>query len=415
MNPITQTNNLVKNVSHYLPAGKIVPCRWGLRCANGSACKYWHNNQMKVVPLCGFGQSCRNRGKTCFLSHDILAYDSSLICQYGLKCYKHCSKVHPIEANQAGLGKCYLLHRAVQCTNNLSDDLFKISVFDSTKILSPDPNLVFKINYGLNVTIERYFFIPNHTYQIFSNKKLGGGTLGLGNVQEEKLMMIFSTLQYLLYGFHYEKSSPLSNNLEYDPIVINTMVVAKDNSYEGCKSNLDSPHYGTNGLKIAHDKRVADSLYDPIDKPFPVKTICVAVPSFKDWSGVCYNDSVLQHVFYTLYKSLVTSIVANECDNQVSESIIHIGNIGCGVFGHNYNTIYILQHLAMSCAVSLINPQKKIIVMYHAYDEKTYAGLVQNAIPSLTEWMYSGKNIGTILSEIRQKQLQFPDTWAKKI
>ena len=409
-------NITITTTDHCLPDKKfILPCSYGLRCYHGLNCPYWHNKKLKIIPLCKYGQKCTHKGKTCFLSHDIID-DKTVVCEYGLYCYaKDCTKVHPIEANQAVIGKYNLLHRVVQCTAGLNPNLFNITVFDSSKIPLADLKQVVKIDYLIDVTVDRYTFISNHIYQLFSNKVLGGGSLTHGNVQEEKMMMNLSILQYLLYGFHCEKTSPLSNNLQLNPIVIDTMVVVKDNSYSGCKSNMDSPHYGQNGLKIAHDKTIADSIYDPIDMPLPVKAMAVAVPPFKNWSGKCYNNSVIMNVFQSLYKAFVTSIAANESNKSAPECQIHIGNIGCGVFGHNYHTIFVLQYLAAGCAINLINPGKKICIKYHAYDEKTYNNLLHVAVPALIEWSSLNKPIEIILADLRQKQISMPDTWAKKL
>lgn len=414
---VAKQNGIIGPIYCSLPDNKlIIPCPWGLRCNKYPKCQYWHNDNMKIVPLCQYGQKCFNKGKKCFLSHDILN-ENTPVCKYGLSCYTNgCTKIHPIEANKVEMGKCYLLHRAVQCTINLNPKIFNIIIYDSKCIKTSVLEQNFCLNTKIKMTVDRYIFTPNHIYQIFSNKFIGGGILGHGNVQEEKIMMHSSILQYLLHGINHANWSPLSNNLEYDPIIIDMAIVAKDNSYSGYKNNLDSPHYGTNGLMIAHDKQIADSLYEPIDMPIFIKALCVAVPCFKNYTGICYNDSILEHIFQTLYKAFTVAIIANNAELTTTETHIHIGNIGCGAFGHNYNTIFILQYLALSCAINFSKSTKEIFVTYHTYDVNTRDQLLQTAVPTLIDFIKSGeKSIKTILSEIRQKQVMSPDSWAKKL
>lgn len=401
------------SVTYHSLRNLIVPCEYGLKCANKKTCGYWHNHGMKIIEMCRYGSNCKYKNGRCRRSHDAIVvgqFDSP--CKYGLTCKEpNCQYLHPIDANKIAIGKCNLLHRAVQCTLRLDPRSFDIAVSDSKTIKIPDTSKIVGPLVLTKVVIDRYSFVNGHIYQVFSNKTLGGGTLGYGNVQEEKLMNTLSILQYLLHGYHRNYRTPLSNNLEYDPIVVDTAVIVVDNSYLGYADNTSSPHYGTNGLKIAHDNQIATALYDCLNDPIPIKAICVAVPSFKDWSGSEYSSQILKHVFITLYKSFKTTIIASNNDKHTVQCNIHIGNIGCGVYGHNYNTIYVLQTIAISAAANAST--KPISCTYHAYDENTYKQLLQTAIPYVNS--ISGKSIDCVLAELRHKQQTEPQIWAKKL
>lgn len=411
-----ESSNFIRKFYYTLPNNQLIlPCQYGIRCKNRSNCPYWHNPMIKIVPLCRYGSKCQKQGQTCPYSHD-MGYQGAVACEYGLSCTNEkCKNIHPIEANKTVIGKYNLLYKAVHCTLRLNTRLFDIIVFDSSKLLCANLTQVLNLNYEIDIDRERYMFATNHIYQIFSNHKLGGGTLGYGNLQEEKIMLTSSLLQYLLHNSHHDNESPLSNNLEQYPIVVNTMVVVKDNSYINYQHNSDSPHYGRSGLALAYNKEVVNYLYNTIDNPIPIKAMCIAVPKLKNCDGSCYNETLLVNIFQTLYKAFVTSIIADINEASTNDCHIHIGNIGCGAFGHNYNTIFVLQYLAIGCAYQFIKPTKNFFIKYHAYDDKTYNGLTTTAIPALKSWMFSGKNIKTILSELRNNQILVPDLWAKKL
>lgn len=409
-------SKLVKTSDYELPNKKlIVPCQYGLRCNNLSNCQFWHNPRMRIIPLCQYGQKCTRINKGCRLSHDINSSKKN-ICPHGLQCYKNnCSGIHPIEANRMALGKCNLLYRTTECSINLNPDFFAIKIYDSMDVPFADLTQVFTMHHLLNVTIDRYHFECDHIYQVFSNKTLGGGTLGNGNVQEEKIMLTVSLLQYLMCGFHHNSACALSNNLELNPIVVDTMVVVRDNSYYGCTSNLDSIHYGREGLKIASNKKIASSLYTPINIPVPIKLLCVAVPAFINGSGLCYDIKILENVFQTLFRGFVATIIAGESDELLSTILLHIGNIGCGAFNHNLNTIFVLQYLAINMATNFVNPVKHINIIYHAYDDKSFNIINLYAKPVLVDYGTKNMPISDIIQDLRKKQIDEPDIWAKKL
>jgi len=270
-------------------------------------------------------------------------------------------------------------------------------------------------NYSIQLLESQYVFFPNHTYQIFSNSKLGGGVLKKGNVQEEKLMLTFSVLQYLMYDFHHNTACTLSNDLSVNPIVIDTMVIVKDNSYVGYSEPSMSINYGTMGLLEACDKNKANALFTEIDTPIPIKALCVAMPDFFS-SETRYDHQVLHTMFETLYKSFVVSIEANEKNVLCLEINLHIGNIGCGAFGHNYCTIYLLQLLALGYAIKCRTPLKKINVFYHTYSKKTHYMIMEHAVPVMKKWNSSNSyNYSDCLSELRQYQLSNPAVWQEKL
>lgn len=333
-------------------------------------------------------------------------------CPHGECCNNklNCGYWHnTVTTDQLTMGKSNLLTRAIECMAPFNNFTIKVYPTNNIPLISIN-QLVNSV--PINIVSDRYIYQPNHIYQVFSNKVLGGGTLNHGNVQEEKLMMTTTLLQFLLNGYH-KGGTYLANNLEINPIVVDTDIVVKDNSYDGYQNNL-CPHYGRKGLMLASDANVANAIYQFIDKPIPIKAICVAVPAFRDVSGTAYNAKCLSRIFQTLYKSFVAAILSDVSSNG-GETNIHIGNIGCGAFNHNYNTIMVLQYLAIGCAISTTKPAKKIVVTYHAYDDKTKECLMKVAVPTFLNWCLAGMPVDRQILGLRHMQKQVPSLWAVKL
>lgn len=435
-----------------LPNNKILqPCFYGVRCSSGSKCKYWHSEKMLPVPLC---PNAKCTDKKCTKSHDLSQslnldqgpylyqgqyldqgqYTSREICNYGIKCRKinECGKIHPLDGNLNLIGKSNLLYRVGQLSANIPIQYFDIKVYDSKMIGHLDKykptrtrdlldsficNAKYKRmkhNIEISITIREYEFLHYQCYQSFANDCIGGGVLRKGYVQEEKLVLTLSLLQYLMYGFQYNKNSCLSNKLSTDPIVIDTNVIIKDHSYHKYDEPSISIHYATKGLIEVSDMDKASRLYTAIENPIPIRIVCVAMPDIVK-NKETYNIDNLYKAFGSLFISNLTLLRVVETDSQYDSTTYHIGNIGCGAFGHNYNTVYLLQMLAMNCAIDCINPKKKVILIYHAFSETTRKSINIYAECVLNTWIYKSLSYEDCLRDLYCKQMSHPEIWKNKL
>lgn len=256
-------------------------------------------------------------------------------------------------------------------------------------------------------TATAYEWNSKHIYQNFANNVLGGGTLGLGNVQEEIMMRSLALIQYLYNGSAYDKKNILSSSLELNPLLVDTYVVVTDKS--------GSEHYSQKGLIWAKDRHKAYSLYEEIDQPIPVKIMCVAMPHLGKPDGSSYNLSVLVQSLMTLIKGFVVSLISGECDADLAAIHINIGNIGCGVFNHNVNTIHILQKTAYVVAAVVVKPTKPVHIHYHTYTQSTLDILNQYAVPVFEQMISKSFSVEQILLHLDTVQKNNKNVWAKHL
>jgi hypothetical protein len=433
--PVTQSPVPIVNCSRNLQGHRfsinkyIMPCKYGIACKNKITCKYWHNMELESIQLCKYGQACKN--PRCHFSHEmvypfcldpICSRNNCLYthpCAYGVQCTNigvGCWNDHPLKGNQLLFGKCNLLYSASKMAEKHDLKYFDIVVYSfGNSGISPvhwSDMANKKINPGMFKWIDSvssYVWKQNETFQDFANEILGGGTLRLGNVQEEIMMRSLGLLQYLYLRYQNNKMTILSNNLKDDPILIETHIVSKT------ICDVDPINYGTKGLLHASKRTIAWKLYEPIDIPMPVKLMCVAMLHLDKIDGSSYSQQIIETAFQSLTKAFIVSLIANENDMNIVSHNIHIGNIGCGAFNHNINSIYIIQKLALVTAIHLVLPKKEIFITYHTYDQRTMDNLTKYAIPMWESAIICDFSIGEILEQVRYNQIIKPDIWAKKI
>ncbi len=372
-----------------------------------------------MVYIRGFGIACKSshekKNQFCNNSQcDITTCNYVHPCKYGIQCInlKKCPYDHPIEGNCTMLGKCNLLYTASKCAENLDFKYFNISVVSFGDLnIALDTNFLLSRVIDLSLvrwidTISVYQWKEKEAYQNFANETLGGGALEFGNVQEEIMMRSLGLIQYLYRGCQKNKSNVLGKNLRNDPIVVDTYAVVKD------KSNMN--HYGRNGLVLASKRHVAYSLYEPMN-PIAVKIMCVAMLRLNSGNGDHYNAKVIEISYLSLVKAYITTLIANENNDLVTKHMLHIGNIGCGAFNHNINTIHVLQKVALSSAIMLVTPKKEIFIEYHTFNKPTMDYLSQHAIPTFDFFVKNNFTVGEILNGLIKLQHENPNTWAKKI
>lgn len=343
-------------------------------------------------------------------------------CPDGPTCRKkHCDLWHSTSPkirpnDMASIGKTNLLYISAYHASKQ-----KLKYFDITVI--PFSGTHLKISYEkialINLgnwsefldswtdTPTAYEWHDKHIYQNFANNVLGGGTLGLGNVQEEIMMRSLGLIQYLYNGSAYDKKNILSSSLELNPLLVDTYVVVDDKS--------TSEHYSHKGLIWAKDRHKAYSLYEEIDHPIPVKIMCVAMPHLGKSDGSSYNLTVLVQSLITLIKGFVVSLISGECDADLTEININIGNIGCGVFNHNVNTIHILQKTAYVVAASIVKPTKPILIHYHTYTQSTLDILQLHTIPIFEQMVAKSFSVEQILLHLDTVQKNNKNVWAKHL
>uniref|UniRef100_A0A6C0CAW3 C3H1-type domain-containing protein n=1 Tax=viral metagenome TaxID=1070528 RepID=A0A6C0CAW3_9ZZZZ len=398
-----------------------MPCKYGIRCSNPMTCKYWHID-LAPAELCPDGKKCRVR--SCRKSHDnqypfcnwpkcnMSTCNFTHPCKYGIKCtsINTCAYDHPLIENMSAIGKSKLLHAASNSAAVNDLRYFDIGVlsFEDLCMNAMDWIYILRMyvnfnNFDWQTTETSFEWAAGEVFQNFANECLGGGTLRLGNVQEEIMMRSLGLLQYLYRGCQNDKMHILSSNLKDNPLLIDTYVVAKDKSMK--------EHYGNDGLIYAAKNR---NLFEPTN-PFRVKIMCIAMTHLPKKDGSSYNREMLQVSLESLIKAHMITLIANELDNNIMTNVIHVGNIGCGVFNHNYNVIYVLQKVAVSIAMIMVAPKKNVSVTYHTYDASTMTGIKANAMPVIEYFAANNFDVEGILEKILEFQSIKPEIWGQKL
>lgn len=386
---------------------------------NNSTCTFWHYSQIKE--LCKWGAECRDKSH-CNRSHEKPKFcnrkNCTMItcaychpCKYQIKCGNiNCKYDHPINGNKSAFGKSNLLSASTKCLLKLDLKYFDIDIHYGShlndinwiKLFESTP--LFKLDW---ITMaSEYKFASGESYLNFANKKLGGGFLTRGNVQEEKLSRLLCMSQYLFRLDQVNSESLLKNNLESDPIVIDTYVGVEE---------ADRPEmYGDAGVDIASKRSNIIGLYKAIP-PIPIRWICVAAPKLYKSDGSGYSDKIVSDTIISLTKALAAAIYADNNDPSIQTIILNIGNIGCGAFNHNYNLIWNLLYGAVCCAIKIINPFKKVQVIYHAYNVDILNGLIQDAMVFNNTSVQNSLNIKNMVDNLRVLQQSSPKIWSVKL
>lgn len=395
-----------------------IPCKYNIKCRN-SACTYWHYSQ--INELCKWGTECRDKNQ-CGRSHEKPKFcnksNCSMIkctychpCKYQIKCdNNNCKYDHPIQGNRGAFGKSNLLDLSTKCLMKLDLKFFDVKIYYGQYL----NNLnwvklfellqLFKLDWITSASV--YEFKPHQSFLNFANKKLGGGFLGRGNVQEEILSRQLCLSQYLFKLDQFNSESLLKNNLESDPIVIDT--------YAGIKEDNRPEMYGHAGVDIAAKRTNLIGLYIPID-PIPIRWICIAASKLYKSDGSAYTDKIVLDTIISLAKGLATAIYADDSDSTVETIILNIGNIGCGAFNHNYNLIWNLLYGAVCCAIKLVNPVKNVQIIYHAYNIDILNGLVSNGMVFNDGCIQKSLSIKNMMDNLRSLQRSAPEIWSRKL
>lgn len=189
-----------------------------------------------------------------------------------------------------------------------------------------------------------------HCWQSFSNRYLGGGVMGKGFVQEEiHIITMFPQLLFLIQDNNITGTLDLYPRLDF--FTINTIL--KDNSY-----------YGQIGLqKLEKEVKDMKSCNNIITKVLNIDVgwLSSALPNRQRSKGTPYAPSEIEIIFNILIKSSILAIKSNSV-------AYHTGAHGCGAYGHNVRTIYLLQRLAWNVANYIMG--KHMIMYWHYIDNK---------------------------------------------
>lgn len=211
-----------------------------------------------------------------------------------------------------------------------------------------------------------------HFYANHAAQRLGGGIVSKGDsgfVQEEKCTYRFSLIAPLAYKQLNDKLEYFDTNLGEIPLLIKTNVLLHE--------IFDGNFYGKLGLKMLADNPTTINKYYREHNTKPrIYWLCKAIPIIQrkngeDYSKLYKNYAIIEWSLFLCYKAYCLAIQTGETEKKINEITIHDGNWGCGAFGHNLNTIYVIEHMAINMAVQTMIPKKKVNFIYHTYDDQT--------------------------------------------
>jgi len=167
-------------------------------------------------------------------------------------------------------------------------------------------------------------------YPIFANKKVGGGWLTHGFVQEEKIMFEFPETGMALF-------------LNGRTTLLSPMEIA---SYENVKHVIDIEPYGNKVYSVKVEKSKS---WNPVNNGPRVNFVVLDAINISKTGKMSHSD-----VYYMMRK-LLASMTLVKSKNKV----FNFGNWGCGAFGHDIKFILRL--------VSLCANLVEIPVHYYLY------------------------------------------------
>ena len=257
-----------------------------------------------------------------------------------------------------------------------------------------------------------YKYKENEAFVNFANQFLGGGALGSGFVQEEKIMVESSMLFLVTYAHKYSKSGewfkrdicPNTDlqNLNKDPAIIKCQMFAEiDHDYVSDINVIVNELNSGNKQKYKPLKNIIDNVY----------WICVAHESLlggrnatKSTRIDAYNsnlDSYIERAFKGFYKAVVVLKNKNPTSKEIT---INTGNWGAGAFGHQWTGSWVVQMLAAEMVAKKF-PEITINYKYWPYDDKAKRDIVQAKL-----WYdnYRGTNIANVKRKLIQ-EIEKPD------
>lgn len=304
--------------------------------------------------------------------------------------------------------------------DKICDIYNKINTFALTKIIVTGNRVniipdILNVSIGpkLNETIMMtpYEFSNKHQHHVFANHaniKLGGGIFNSGFAQEEQLLLK-TTLMFSIGEITSSKTDNILNiNLEKNSLL------AKCNLYVHQNPNLNL--YGNDGMqKIKNNPDILNFFYSSHYSKPEIFILSKAIPilnrenTYRTYKYA--NIQMVEWIFFSAYCSYLSTIQTLNNYHDIHEIVIHDGNWGCGVYGHNVNVIYVILHLAFRIAARHSN--KKVSFIYHTYNISTY-----NKLSEGIQLLLQVKQNNTVLDILNQIKILHNNNhplWSKKI
>jgi len=223
----------------------------------------------------------------------------------------------------------------------------------------------------------------------FANKRLGGGWLSYGMVQEEKMF-----IERFDYGALCARSLLEMPRSPLEEPVASPFSMKQDEAWllVGGLRYADVPWYGRtpkDGLQRLQCVSPADD-----DAPPTVLAIDAIKADFKKYEKA--------HLFMMLVKAYVGFAAAKEDPDLGGATCISTGSWGCGAFYNNERVMFVVQALAANLA--------GVNLMYHSLGD----GLsLTPAFQFLEEALCKKASIGQVLESLAQKCAEDP-AWESK-
>jgi len=204
----------------------------------------------------------------------------------------------------------------------------------------------------------RYEYAPNGAYVNFANKRLGGGVLKSGFVQEE-IGIFESNLLPWLHSLS-EDQDIYHRDLSVAPLVLKIIHLFQ------LKKNFYAHQGREKLLKILPTN--TEAWADATELRIPIFWVCMAAVSLKNVEQTSSNlQKIFKQMLHCATKAFVqTALLLREAGRPLA---INTGNWGAGDFKHEVPVVCILQLAAAARASKLVGP---IELRYHAYDESNY-------------------------------------------
>jgi hypothetical protein len=208
------------------------------------------------------------------------------------------------------------------------------------------------------VTPTAYRWAPNEVFANFANRRLGGGVLDHGWVQEEFLTACIDLLPQI------GRLRAIYKDLDVNPALFEVEAWFTPNlKFYGRRT----------GLIAQHDQIVGDptQVLLPLTKPCQVFWLSMA--------AICIGKRAprpqeVTQMLLTAYRAFYLSLLA--CHSRsLPKIVINTGNWGAGAFGWDARMSYLIQYFAFGLAHRRFRREtgSKVEVTYHhhAYDTKT--------------------------------------------
>jgi len=342
-----------------------------------------------------------------------------------------CRAYYDVNVNSVDIRKIYgtkkkiisrLLYLA-RWFNRYSNNNFNNCFFEPNEVFGSINNILYDSSFKFqNIQMCDEYLInkpydykktnENHVFCNHANKTLGGGIFTFGFCQEEQ-MILQSSVMFYLFSKHFYNEDPyglLNTNLELSPLLIKTKIFVNQNNDIGI--------YAREGLhKIKQNNKILNEFYKKHDHPVNIFMLAKAIPDISKSSYKEYfnDDKLIDWVFkYSVSCYLMTLGILNSNKN-IQVIHIHDGNWGCGVYGHNMNTIYVILTLAIRVAIQMMGNKltKKVQYYYHTYNDKNLSIINDCAYQFIKS--VNKLQIKDILNIIRDFHNDDIELWSKKL